>query len=288
MTVQLAELLDSPLVGLEGDAWKKSFNEQRPPKPEDFEAWADAQIFSLEAVQEYPKFKEMIYPLTEGKNKKVIQDLWKFVNLVCFPAHCPYIVLFIQPSVLQNYQAVSGKTIDALWGLDDVRNRKPSWHASPTASKKTDKGYDSDEPPTLVAFDGAKKGSKGASKKLAITDGNESDNSMPSLQTVSDSSDDEDYDNSSSEEEESDEDSDEDSEYDEEEEDRLRDMWREAMDIVAADETYADPRSDAPDFQQAAADKKENPFIKLLGGLRGIAKFRFLLAETNTSHRTIP
>ena len=95
MTVQLAELLDSPLVGPEGDAWKKSFNEQHPPKPEDFEAWADAQIFSLEAVQEYPKFKEMIYPLTEAKNKNVIQDLWKFVNLVCFPVYCPYIVLFI-------------------------------------------------------------------------------------------------------------------------------------------------------------------------------------------------
>ena len=92
MTVQLAELLDSPLLGPEGDAWKKSFYEQRPPKPDDFEAWADAQIFSLEAVQEYPKFKEMIYPLAEAKNKNVIQDLWKFVNLVCSPVHCPYVL----------------------------------------------------------------------------------------------------------------------------------------------------------------------------------------------------
>lgn len=82
MTVQLLELLDSPLLGPEGDKWKKEFYENRPPKPEDFEAWADAQLFSEQAVKEYPKFKDLIYPLSETENKAVMTDLWKFINLV--------------------------------------------------------------------------------------------------------------------------------------------------------------------------------------------------------------
>ena len=97
---------------------------------------------------------------------------------------------------------------------------------------------------------------------------------MPSLQTVSDtSSDDEDYDSDEEEEEEEEEDeSDRDSEaYDEEEEDRMREFLREAMDIVAADPDYRDPRSKAPDFHEMADGKQDNPFLKLLGNLRGTA-----------------
>ena len=178
--------------------------------------------------------------------------------------------------VYQNYEAVSGKTIDKLWGLEDISHRKPSWHAKPTAQpKKEDPGYDSDEPRPIVPYKGKKATSASKKVPLQLTsgDGNNSDDSMPSLQTVSDSSSDEEYDSDEDEWEsdysdESDEDDDE--EYDEEEEDRMREFLREAMDIVAADPDYRDPRSEAPDFQEMAEEKKGNPFLKLLGNLRGM------------------
>ena len=41
------------------------------------------------------------------------------------------------------------------------------------------------------------------------------------------------------------------------------------MDIVTADPDYVNPRSNAPEFAEMAQDKKDNPFLKLLGSLRG-------------------
>ena len=82
MVVQLSELLDSPLRVPDGDAWKADFYEHRPAKPEAFEQWADAQIFSLDAAKMYPKFQEMIYPLDNAKHPAVLGDLWKYIDLV--------------------------------------------------------------------------------------------------------------------------------------------------------------------------------------------------------------
>ncbi|KAJ3558020.1 hypothetical protein NM688_g1154 [Phlebia brevispora] len=248
MAVQFAEILEAPIRGPEGEAWKREFYGKRPPKPEDFGAWEDAQLCSLKAIEHYSAFKNMIYPLSEASSKAVLQDLWRFVDL--------------------NYQKECGKGIDTLWGLSDVKNRKPSWHAitRDSKAKQPSGGYDSDEPPDLVSYNGKKNGKK---KPLALTDGNDSDTSMPSLQTVSDSSDDSEVDESASESEESDEESDTDSEYDEDEEDRIREYWREAMDIVTADNDYSNPRSQATEFEQAMSEKKDNPFLKILGGLRG-------------------
>lgn len=106
---------------------------------------------------------------------------------------------------------------------------------------------------------------------LAITEGYDSDGSMPSLQTVSDSSEDdmgfmtdEDED-----EDEEDDETDDESDFDEEFEDHIRDMVREAMDIAQADPDFNDPRRQASVFEDMSADKKDNPFLKLLGSLRG-------------------
>ena len=66
----------------EGDEIKKQWYANRPPKPEEFEAWSDAQLFSVLASQEYPKFKDMIYPIEEVQNKIVLKDMWRFINLV--------------------------------------------------------------------------------------------------------------------------------------------------------------------------------------------------------------
>ena len=84
MAVELGELLEFPLRGPDGDAWKKEFLEQRPSPPEAFEQWADAQIFSMEATKLYPKFQEMIYPLDNTTHPAVLGDFWKYVDLVRF------------------------------------------------------------------------------------------------------------------------------------------------------------------------------------------------------------
>lgn len=137
--------------------------------------------------------------------------------------------------------------------------------------------YDSDHPPDLVPFSGNKKKANGKpdKKRLAIAGPgyNDDNGSMPSLQTISDTSEDEDFDDDDDFEE--DEDSDEESEdedeyYDEEEEDHLREMLREAMDVAAADPDFYDPRKNAQEFDGMAQERKGNPFIKLLGSLRGM------------------
>ena len=136
-----------------------------------------------------------------------------------------------------------------------------------------------DEPPALVAYSGNGKqvGKSGGKKRLAITSGDVSDGSMPSLQTVSDSSEDTGSMDESEGGEEfgEDESDDEDSDFDEEFEDHIRDMVREAMDIAQADPDFNDPRAQASVFEDMSADKKDNPFLKLLGSLRGVVANSF-------------
>jgi hypothetical protein len=129
--------------------------------------------------------------------------------------------------------------------------------------------YDSDSPPALTKGVRNKK----LKKPLAITSGgNDSDDSMPELQSVSNSSDEantEDDSDSEDDHDEGEDDSD-DSGYDTEEEDEMREMLREAMDTAhEADwlhSTNAPPEID-PFLQE---DRKGNPFLKLLGSLRGM------------------
>lgn len=174
----------------------------------------------------------------------------------------------------KNYQGETGKTIDELWGLTDLKNRTPAWHAYyiPGADGAGNgKAGDS----ALVPTSGTTKqpGKTAGKKPLAITNGDESDTSMPSLQTVSNSSEEEmDFDSDSDDsgdEYETDSDEDDDDEFDEELEEELREMIRDAMDVAQADPDFHDPRSSAKFFEDMAADKKDNPFLKLLGSLRG-------------------
>ena len=116
------------------------------------------------------------------------------------------------------------------------------------------------------------KGSKGGKKKsqpLAITNDEEDDNdSMPSLETVSDTSEEweeSEDDDDESEDEESDSD---DSAYDTDEEDEIRNMVREAMDEAYQNPDFFDPTKDV-DESLSTEDRKSNPFMKLLGNLRG-------------------
>lgn len=77
-TVQLQELLESPLLGEQGVKWK---SEPRV-KPEDYLNWEDAQIFSVTASKEINTFKEFLVPLSRTKEKHIMETIWKFINLV--------------------------------------------------------------------------------------------------------------------------------------------------------------------------------------------------------------
>ena len=131
------------------------------------------------------------------------------------------------------------------------------------------KGGDDDD--VLSSSKGGRAGG-GKSKPLAITNGYESDGSMPSLQTVSDSSDEADYEEDDDDYDVDDDDDESvgsDDDYDEEEEDALRELLREAMDVAVASPDFYNKKGPTPEFDALAEDRKDNPFLKLLGSLRG-------------------
>ncbi|KAG2153717.1 uncharacterized protein EDB93DRAFT_1081918 [Suillus bovinus] len=259
VVLELQELLDSPLLGPQGEKMK-----QTPRKmPEQYEQWLDAQIFSQQASNNYANFKDLVFPLSRTEDRTVLKDMWKHVNV--------------------NYQSVSNMSIDTLWQLDEALRRTPQWSAF-YVPHFAGQDSDSDDGGNLslipVKSKGGKKGGghKRPSKKLlAITDGrgdDESDGSMPDLQSVSDTSDDSDDDMVDSDQNFGDEDDDSDeyeteSEYDSDEDEQYRNMLREAMDTAMAIPEFFDAKTEVPEFEAIAEEKKGNPFLKLLGSLRG-------------------
>lgn len=135
----------------------------------------------------------------------------------------------------------------------------------------------------LVKSTGQKRtgGKKKPKKLLTITDGradDDDDGSMPELQTVSDSSGENDEDIFASENDEEEEsDDDDESDYDSEEEEVYRTMLREAMDTAMAVPEFFDPKSTVPEFDALAEERKGNPFLKLLGSLRGKMTMDYVL-----------
>jgi hypothetical protein len=128
-----------------------------------------------------------------------------------------------------------------------------------------DSDYDSDDPPALTPFSKRKK------RPLAITNGltNNSDDSMPDLQSVSNSSDESESISESDEDDDGDEDEDsDDSGYDTEQEDEMRDWLREAMD-TAHEADWLDTTNAPAEIDPFQDDRKGNPFLRLLGSLRG-------------------
>ncbi|KAG1731502.1 uncharacterized protein EDB91DRAFT_1058741 [Suillus paluster] len=256
VVLELQEFLDSPLLGSQGEKMKRT-----PRKmPEQYEQWLDAQIYSQQASNNYANFKDLVFPLHRTEDGTVLKDMWKHVDV--------------------NYKNVSNMSIDTLWQLDEALRRTPQWSAFYVPHLA---GHDSDsEGDSLgmipVKSKGGKKGPKRPSKKmLAITDGREdddSDGSMPELQSVSDSSDESDDDMLDSDQNFGDEDDDSDeyeteSEYDSDEDEQYRNMLREAMDTAMAIPEFFDAKTEVPEFEAMAEERKGNPFLKLLGSLRG-------------------
>ena len=132
------------------------------------------------------------------------------------------------------------------------------------------KDFDDEEsPPPSVPVSSRRKGLRPLA--IANGDGPDSADSMPDLQSVSDSDDDDD--DNDEEEEEDDENRDVDdlgSCYDAEDEDEIRGMVDEAK-FIAREGDFFDTGDNIPSeidpFLQE--DRKGNPFLKLLGSLRG-------------------
>lgn len=76
--MQLQELLEAPLIGAEGEAWKK----QPRQMPEQFEEWIDAQMYSRHASEQITNFKDVIFPLEKTKKQPVLDKMWTLINAV--------------------------------------------------------------------------------------------------------------------------------------------------------------------------------------------------------------
>ncbi|KAK7005784.1 hypothetical protein R3P38DRAFT_3214731 [Favolaschia claudopus] len=240
-SVQLQALLETPLLGADAAGWK----EQNIEKPPPIDQWLDAQYLSGAASDSFANWKDLIFPLSKARKQPTLDNMWKAINL--------------------NFKQITGLDIDTLWQVQDALARSPQWHPIYIAGRINT--YESDDEDGAGVFKGGKKGKK---KPLAITNGEESNDSMPELQSVSNSSDDEEDDDSDSEVD--DDDDDDDSEYDEEQEDEIRDLLREAMDTAHEGDLF-DSAKGNDDIDPFARDGEEpgkgNAFLKILGSLRG-------------------
>jgi hypothetical protein len=154
-------------------------------------------------------------------------------------------------------------------------DRTPQWHAVyiPTLAEDSDEDDKGRSRALTVKGKGGKKSGK---KMLAIGNGpaDDSNDSMPDLQSVSDSSASDDDSDSDSDSDSNDDNGEDDSDdgYDTDEEDELREMMREAMNAAMENPDFFDPKADPKDFEsfnKVAEERKGNPFLKLLVSLRG-------------------
>ncbi|VDC01651.1 unnamed protein product [Peniophora sp. CBMAI 1063] len=235
--VLLLEILEAPLLALGRDG--KKYRSMDPEMPEEFAQWEDHQPFSEHVLNIIcdTYADNLIVPLEKAQRKHTVDVLWKQIDHI----------------TEENY----GVTFWQLWWLEDVSRRISHWGLEANPQKGA-----------LVK--GSKGGKKGKSKPLALTNGEESDNdSMPSLETVSDTSEEE-WEESSSEEDSDEEEDEEDSDYSDydSDEEEMRHMFREAMDAAHENPDFFDPTKEL-DEGITAEERKGNPFMKLLGNLRG-------------------
>ena len=153
---------------------------------------------------------------------------------------------------------MSGLDIDTLWDLKArFEEQTPQFHGYciPGADEESEK-----VPGAFPA-----RSSKRVPGPNVATD--ESDDEMPELQSVSASS--EGSHGSDSGSESGDDHWDEDH-WDTEDEEGITEHYREMMQVGMDHPDFLDPRVPIPEFDKYAEERKDNPFLKLLGSLRGI------------------
>ncbi|KAF8829046.1 hypothetical protein HHX47_DHR3000898 [Lentinula edodes] len=105
VAVQLQQILETPLLSPDGKEWNTDAHEKYDP----YKKWVVAQSQSQTASNKWANFEEIISPLHRTKIKHVLDTMWKTIN--------------------GNYKGTCGKDLDALWGLSEVLNATPQWHA---------------------------------------------------------------------------------------------------------------------------------------------------------------
>lgn len=177
--------------------------------------------------------------------------------------------------------SVCNKEPDALWQLTEALKPVATWSYALVPRRARD--VDSDAEESDDDDDGPRKlPGKVRRKPLAITDGFESDGSMPALQDVSES--DESGSDFTPSENEDDEDDDE-SDYDTDEEDEVRDMLREAMETaIEADWLGSTDATNVDPLEGIKEKEKGNFFLKALGSLRGKILFLARGYQNHTSN----
>ena len=178
-------------------------------------------------------------------------------------------------SLLKTSHNLAGKGFDELWQLEGAMKRSPHWGANFPIAGSVSLGKDS------FSSRGGARTRASQKSRLAITNGplnsdDDSGGSIPPLESVSDSSEDrggfegeESYDSDDDYDHDEDGDSVHESVYDTEEEEELRDMLREAMNAALSNSDSLDPAKKVAE-DTLAEERTDNPFLKLLGSLKGI------------------
>ena len=73
-------MLDSVLLGPEGEKWKKTNGEL--DHPQEYEDWLDAQAMPSHMKLYVSNWKDMIYPLEKARSRVVLDDMWYYINIV--------------------------------------------------------------------------------------------------------------------------------------------------------------------------------------------------------------
>ncbi|KAI0305730.1 hypothetical protein B0F90DRAFT_1700505 [Multifurca ochricompacta] len=236
VALQLQETIEAPLLGPQGEQWRK----QSRTMPKEFALWIEAQSLSEEASKKLGNNLSIIFPLENTKESGVVDAIWTQIN--------------------DMYKAVTNMDLDTLWQVEDEFQRVPRWSTTVSPDKHYTKA--------MPVFPDRKR-IGGGSETLQITDGNESEpSSMPPLEDASDLAS---SDSAAakwghieeSEDESSYFDGEESSVYDSEEEAELRDLLREAMDIASAHPEVFEERKTLKERSN------DNQFLKALGALRG-------------------
>lgn len=76
--VRLLDLLETPLLTADGDVWKRAI----PIPPMEFKQWEDAQIPSINATQQIAQFKDLVFPLSNLRNKATLAKIWERIDAV--------------------------------------------------------------------------------------------------------------------------------------------------------------------------------------------------------------
>ncbi|KAJ3834621.1 hypothetical protein EV361DRAFT_808140 [Lentinula raphanica] len=243
-TVQLQQMLEAPLLSPDGKEWKT----EARPKHEPYNKWVAAQLQSQIASDKWACSKDASFPLNQTKLGEALDILWMSIN--------------------NTYKSTCSKDIDALWGLTEVLNPTPHWNSYGFVVKRKS-AFDSNGGPPKSAGK--------SSRRPQITYGDDDD--MPELIEVSESDsdehdfigeeDDDEDDDYDYDDDDDDEYSDDESEYDSDQEETIRDLVREAMDVVTA-VTWEEPTDKNDELDPFNTEySKGNSFLKHLSSLRG-------------------